>query len=70
MKKKIDKNKILYVKLIIDISDEVGISIKESKKIVDFTLSIIRPMKANYKELKKEILSFLIINMFTLICKL
>ena len=70
MKKKINKNKILYVKLIIDISDEVGISIKESKKIVDFTLSIIRPMKANYKELKKEILSFLIINMFTLICKL
>ena len=70
MKKKIDKNKILYVKLIIDISDEVGISIKESKKIVDFTLSIIRPMKANYKELKKEILSFFIINMFTLICKL
>ena len=70
MKKKIDKNKILYVKLIIDISDEVGISIKESKKIVDFTLSIIRPMKVNYKELKKEITSFLIINMFTLICKL
>ena len=70
MKKKIDKNKILYVKLIIDISDEVGISIKESKKIVDFTLSIIRPMKVNYKELKKEITSVLIINMFTLICKL
>lgn len=70
MKKKIDKNKILYVKLIIDISDEVRISIKESKKIVDFTLSIIRPMKVNYKELKKEITSVLIINMFTLICKL
>ena len=70
MKKKIDKNKILYVKLIIDISDEVGISIKESKKIVDFTLSIIRPMKVNYKELKKEILSFFTMNMFSLICKL
>ena len=70
MKKKIDKNKILYVKLILEISDEVGISLKESKKIVDFSLPIIKPFKLSYKEIKKEILSFLTINMFSLIFKL
>ena len=70
MKKKIDKNKILYVKLILEISDEVGISLKESKKILDFSLSIIKPFKLSYKEIKKEILSFLTINMFSLIFKL
>ena len=70
MKKKINENKILYIKLIIEISNEVGISLEESKKIVDFSLSIIKPIKISYKQLKKEILSFLTINMFSLFCKL
>tara|TARA_B110000263_G_C15262577_1_gene489543 strand:- start:846 stop:1058 length:213 start_codon:yes stop_codon:yes gene_type:complete len=70
MKKKNYKNKILYVKLILKISYEVEISIKEFKKIIDFSLSIINPIKVSYKELKKEILSFLTIKIFTLICKL
>lgn len=70
MKKKIDKNKIIYVKLILDISKEIGVSLEESRKVVDFSLSIIKPIKLNYKELKNEILSFLTINIFSLICKL
>ena len=70
MKKKIDKNKIIYVKLILDISKEIGVFLEESRKVVDFSLSIIKPIKLNYKELKNEILSFLTINIFSLICKL
>lgn len=70
MKKKINNNKIIYIKLILDISEEVGISLEESKKIIDFSLSFTKPFKLNYEELKKEILSFLIINMFALIYRL
>ena len=33
MQNKIDKNKVSYLKLIIDLSDEIGISIEESKKL-------------------------------------
>ena len=54
----------------LDISEEVGISLEESKKIIDFSTSFTEPFKLNYEELKKEILSFLIINMFTLIYRL
>ena len=70
MKKKINNNKIIYIKLILDISEEVGISLEESKKIIDFSTSFTEPFKLNYEELKKEILSFLIINMFALIYRL
>ena len=70
MKKEIDKKKIIYIKLILDISEEAGISLKESKKIVDCTLSLIKPFELDYINLKKEILSFLTINIFSLICKL
>ena len=70
MKKKIDTNKITYLKLILDLSDEVGISLQEAKNLVDTALHIIRPKKIDYKELKEEILSFIVINIFSLICKL
>ena len=70
MKDKINKNKIEYVKLILNISDEVGISPEESKNIVDTTLQYLNVNKINYDELKKEIISFIVINMFSLICKL
>ena len=70
MKNKINKNKIEYVKLILNISDEVGISPEESKKIVDTVLQYLNVNKINYNELKKEIISFIVINMFSLICKL
>jgi hypothetical protein len=70
MKNKINKNKIEYVKLILNISDEVGISPEESKNIVDTVLQYLNVNKINYNELKKEIISFIVINMFSLICKL
>ena len=70
MKNKINKNKIEYVKLILNISDEVGISPEESKNIVDTVLQYLNVNKINYDELKKEIISFIVINMFSLICKL
>ena len=70
MKNKIVKNKISYLRLIIDLSDEIGISIEESKNIVDTSLKFIDSKKINYKNLKEEILTFIVINMFSLICKL
>ena len=70
MKNKIDINKIEYVKLILNISNEVGISPEESKNIVDTALQYLNVKKINYHELNKEILSFIVINMFSLICKL
>ena len=70
MQKKIDKNKILYINLIIDLSNEIGISLKEAKNLVDNALYFINSKETNYKELKEEILTFVTINIFSLICKL
>ena len=70
MQKKIDLNKISYVKLIIDLSDEIGIPIEETKHLVDTVMVFVNTKKINYKELKEEILTYLVINMFSLICKL
>ena len=70
MKKKLIKEKLPYVMLIIDLSEEIGISIKETKKIVDAAISIIKPSKIDYNKLKEEILTFVVINIFSLICKL
>ena len=70
MKKKLVKEKLSYAILIIDLSEEIGISIKETKKIVDTAISIIKPSKIDYNKLKEEILAFVVINIFSLICKL
>ena len=70
MLKKIDLNKISYVKLIIDLSDEIGIPIEETKHLVDTVMVFVNTKKINYKELKEEILTYLVVNMFSLICKL
>ena len=70
MKKKINTNKLSYVKLIIDIAEEIDISIEEARKIVDTSITLIKPKKINYVKLKEEILTFIIINLFSLICKL
>ena len=70
MKKKIYLNKISYAKLIIDLSDEIGISIEETKHLLDAVMTFTNMRKINYKELKEEILTYLVINMFSLICKL
>ena len=70
MQKKIDLNKISYVKLIMELSDEIRISIEETKNLVDTVLNFANTKKINYKELKKEILTYLVTNMFSLICEL
>ena len=70
MKPKITKEKLSYAMLIIDLSKEIGISIKEAKNLVDTAISIINPPKVDYDKLKKEILTFVIMNIFSLIFKL
>ena len=70
MKQEIIKEKFSYAMLIIDLSEEIGISIKEAKNLADIAISIIKPSKIDYNELKEEILSFVVINIFSLICKL
>ena len=56
--------------MIQELSNEIGISIEEAKSLVDTALSLIDLKEINYKDLKEEILTFLVINMFSLICKL
>ena len=70
MKPKITKEKLSYAMLIIDLSKEIGISIKETKNLVDTAISIINPPKVDYDKLKEEILTFVIMNIFSLIFKL
>jgi len=56
--------------LIIDLSEEIEISIKEAKILVDTAISVINPSRIDYDKLKEEILTFFMINIFSLICKL
>ena len=70
MKQDIIKEKLSYAILIIDFSEEIEISIKKVKNLVDTTLSIINPSKTDYDKLKEEILAFVVINIFSLVCKL
>ena len=70
MKQEIIKEKLSYAMLIIDLSEEIEISIKEAKSLVDTAISIINPSKIDYDKLKEEILAFVVINIFSLICKL
>jgi len=70
MKQEIIKEKFSYAMLIIDLSEEIRISIKEAKSLVDTAISIINPSKIDYDKLKEEILAFVVINIFSLVCKL
>ena len=70
MKQEIIKEKLSYAILIIDLSEEIRISIKEAKSLVDTAISFINPSKIDYDKLKEEILAFVVINIFSLICKL
>ena len=70
MKKKLNTNQISYLKLIIDLSDEIGISAQEAKKIVDTSITLIKPQTIDYKKLKEEILNYMVLNFFSIICKL
>ena len=69
MKKK-ETKKSSYFAIIKDLSEDIGISTEETKSLVDTALSSTDPRDVNYEQLKKEIITFLVINIFFLICKL
>ena len=56
--------------MISSLSEEIGISKEETKEMVDSILSASDFRKINYEELKDEIVTFLVINIFFIICKL
>ena len=59
-----------YLDTIIELSNETGMSKKEVRTMLDVTLSYQNPKFINFDEIKKEIKTFLTINIFSLICKL
>lgn len=69
MKKKETKESS-YLAIINDLSEDIGISTEETKSLVDVALSYADPRDVNYEQLKQEITTFLVINIFFLICKL
>ena len=62
--------KYSYIEMISSLSEEIGISKEETKEMVDSILSTSNFSKINYEELKDEIVTFLVINIFFIICKL
>ncbi len=65
----IKKNK-KYLAIINNLSEDIGISKEETKNLIDIALSSTDPNHINYEQLKDEITTFLVINIFFLICKL
>ena len=59
-----------YLKTIVELSNETGMSKKETKTILDISLSNQNPKLINFEDLKTEIKTFITINIFSLICKL
>ena len=59
-----------YLDTIMELSEETGMSKKEVRTMLDITLSYQNPKFINFNEIKKEIKTFLTINIFSLICKL
>ena len=59
-----------YLTIINDLSKDIGISTEETKSLVDVAISSADPRNINYEQLKQEITTFLVINIFFLICKL
>ena len=62
--------KYSYIEMISSLSEEIGISKEETKEMVDSILSTSDFRKINYEELKDEIVTFLVINIFFIIYKL
>ena len=62
--------KVEYLKLIKNLSNDIGLSEEETKSLVDIALSSSDQRYVNYEALKHEITTFLVINIFSLICKL
>ena len=69
MKKKETKESS-YLTIIKYLSEDIGISTEETKSLVDTALSSTDPRDVNYEQLKEEIITFLVINVLFLICKL
>ena len=65
----IDK-KTKYLNIINDLSEDIGLSREESKSLVDIAITSSDLRYVNYEQLKYEITTFLVINIFFLICKL
>ena len=63
MIKKITKESS-YLRIINDLSEDIGISKEETKSLVDVALSSTDPRDVNYENLKEEITTFLVINIF------
>jgi len=59
-----------YLNTIIELSEETGMSKKESKTILDIAISNQNQKLINFDNLKNEIKTFVTINIFSLICKL
>ena len=59
-----------YLKTIVELSNETGMSKKETKTILDISLLNQNPKLINFEKLKTEIKTFITINIFSLICKL
>ena len=69
MKKK-ETKETSYLAIINDLSEDIGISAEETKSLVDVALSSTDPRDVNYEQLRQEITTFLVINIFFLISKL
>ena len=69
MKKK-ETKETSYLAIINDLSKDIGISAEETKSLVDVALSSTDPRDVNYEQLRQEITTFLVINIFFLISKL
>ena len=65
----IDK-KTRYLNIIDDLSKDIGMSKEETKNLVNIAISSTDPRHIDYEQLKDEITTFLVINIFFLISKL
>jgi len=65
----IDK-KTKYLNIINYLSEDIGLSKEESKSLVDIAISSSDLRYVNYDQLKDEITTFLVIDIFFLIYKL
>ena len=59
-----------YLDTIIELSNETGMSKKETRTILDIALSNQNPKLVNFNEIKNEIKTFITINIFSLLYKL
>ena len=59
-----------YLDTIIELSQETGMSKKESRTVLDISLSNQNPKTVDFSEIKTEIKSIITINIFSLLCKL